>query len=122
MSEKAKKFDSGKIDLSYIEPAMVRAIAEAMEFGAKKYGRHNYRKGGFTNMRLVASLLRHLMSYLEGEDDDQESGLPHLSHAAANIQMLIVLTKDGTLIDDRYRSKGEDDNLAEISEVWDNIR
>lgn len=98
----AKKFDSDKLDYTLVQPAMVKAISESMGFGAKKYGRDNYRLGGFSNMRLTASLLRHVFAYIGGEDNDPESGLPHLSHMAANVQMLVTLTDDGTLKDERF--------------------
>jgi len=82
---------------------MKKAIGDAMSFGAVKYGRYNYLCGGFTISRLLASAFRHLDAFQGGEDLDPESGLSHLAHAAANIQMLLDTIETGTIEDDRYK-------------------
>jgi hypothetical protein len=58
-------------------------IARVMTFGANKYGDNNWRAGrGLGITRVLAAALRHAISYAEGEENDPESGLPHLAHAA----------------------------------------
>ena len=89
-TEGADKFDTGKPDLSLIDPSLVNAAARALGFGAKKYGRNNYKKGMDIN-RLYASLLRHTFARISGELVDKESGLDHLDHMAANIQLLTYM-------------------------------
>lgn len=102
---KATKNDKGKVDLSLLSPIMKEGVARAMQFGAEKYSRHNYLNGGFTSGRLLASLMRHIDAYVRGEDLDPESGLHHLFHAGANIQMLVDNMHEGTLEDNRYHYK-----------------
>lgn len=73
-----------------------------MRFGADKYGRFNY-KGGIAHTRLVDAAMRHLIAYASGEDIDPESGLPHVDHAAASINMLRGNQRLHPELDDRYK-------------------
>lgn len=98
--QQAKKFDGGKIDLSYVSINMKKAVAEALQYGASKYGRMNY-YGGLSTNRLVAALERHLELWKNKEEIDSESGLSHLSHMAATIQMILDTTAMGTIDDQR---------------------
>jgi len=71
-----------------------------LAFGAKKYGRNNYKKG-FKLTRLLDAALRHLMARARGEEKDPESGLDHLDHFCACICMIAQNYEDGVLEDDR---------------------
>lgn len=95
------KHDSGKPDYSLLTRPMVESLIRAMMYGEGKYGRGNFRSG-FTNTRLVAAAMRHLMAYLDGEDLDPESGVSHLGHAQAAIAMLLDNVATGTSTDGRY--------------------
>lgn len=91
----AKKNDMDKPDLTLIPRVALWEEAKAMMYGAKLYGRHNYRLGGGLDWhRLSAAALRHLTSWNDGEDTDPESGLSHLAHARANLGMLMQLIDD----------------------------
>ena len=96
------KHDSGKPDLSLVPRVLIEEAAKALMFGEAKYGRYNFRKG-FDSHRLVAAALRHLLAYQDGEDNDSESNLTHLAHAAACIGMILQCDKDGTLKDTRFK-------------------
>ena len=74
--------------------------ARALEYGAKKYDRNNYKKG-MDWTRVCDAALRHITAWAEGEDVDQESGLNHIAHAQACLAMLsyYITNKVGT--DDR---------------------
>lgn len=88
--EGAVKHDADKPDPTLVPPKAVLAIARAMGFGAKKYGRDNYRQAPrLERNRLLASAFRHLLADLDGEALDPESGLPHVNHAMASLAMLI---------------------------------
>ena len=78
--------------------------AQALGFGANKYGRHNFR-GGIDHSRLIAAALRHLNQYNNGQDLDSESGLSHLSHAAASLNMLMWMVANRPELDDRYKKE-----------------
>lgn len=103
----AVKHDSNKCDWSLMPFEAVEEINKALEFGAKKYSAHNWKEGGgFRYTRILNSLLRHIFSYIRGEDRDPESGLSHLAHAGCNIIFLLYY--------ERYKSKyNNDDRVKE---------
>ena len=88
-----KKYDQGKPDLSLLPRELLEETARAFEFGAKKYGRSNYKKGMDWH-RVTASAMRHLVAFGNGEDMDSESGLSHLAHLGACVGMLLYYTKN----------------------------
>jgi hypothetical protein len=88
------KHDNGKPDLSLLPFKALEDVARVMMFGAKKYGRDNW-KLGFDEQRLVSAALRHLGAHTEGVELDEESGQSHLAHAACNLLFLIWLKKNG---------------------------
>lgn len=96
----AIKYDVDKPRVDLLPPFALLEAAKALEFGAKKYGEHNWRKG-LNWSRCIGSLLRHIYAFMSGEDNDQESGLPHLSHAMCNIMFLIEYTRSKPELDDR---------------------
>jgi len=104
--EQSKKYDSGKapLDLIPLEPLLM--IADVLQFGVDKYGRNNWRMNNVPEFsRLYASILRHLMSWNEGEDLDKESGMSHLAHAATQLMFLIYHSIHSPSKDNRF-SKG----------------
>jgi hypothetical protein len=88
------------LDLLTLE--FITGTAQALGFGAAKYHRHNF-KGGIEHSRLIAACLRHLNQYNAGQDTDDESGLSHLSHAAASLNMLMWMVANRPELDDRYK-------------------
>lgn len=82
------KADKGKLELSLVNPQLVKAVAEVRMYGTEKYGdSENWRK--VEPKRYVDALYRHLLAYIEGNEVDEESGLSHLSHMACNISFLL---------------------------------
>lgn len=69
--------------------------------GALKYGRANFRAIGVRSTIYVDACRRHLNAWIEGEDLDPDSGLPHLSHALACLAILVDAQAAGKLNDDR---------------------
>jgi hypothetical protein len=90
-SDKAKRFNEGKVDYTLIPINAQRAEARVWMLGEKKYGRYNWQKlwGSDTVPVVMGCLLRHAYAILEGEDYDKESGQPHAAHIRANAAMLI---------------------------------
>ncbi len=85
MSEKGKKDDVGKPMMSCVDPNFVFGLAEALTFGAHKYGRHNWKLKGVNEYRRTDAMLRHIYKAMNGEHIDEESGLDHRILAATNI-------------------------------------
>lgn len=103
MSEvKGTKFDTDKAKLHMIPEEALLGMAQAFMYGAKKYDRFNYRKG-LNYTQLTDSLQRHLLAFLNGEDLDPESGLPHTFHLLANAAMIEFMRARRPEMDDRYK-------------------
>ena len=94
--------------LHLVPPALKIHVAEAMNYGAfragpdhKGYGPYNWRE---TKVRLtvyIAACMRHLESFLDGEDFAKDSGVHHAAHCAAGCGIILDAMEQGTLIDDR---------------------
>ena len=98
--KKGIKFDSEKPPLSILTKESLIAEARAFEYGAKKYNRNNY-KLGMDWSRIIDATLRHLISFNNKEDFDDESKLNHLWHAKACLAMLIYYYENKVGKDDR---------------------
>ena len=117
-TEVGMKHDGKKVDLSllvYLPMPALHHIAQAFEFGAKKYSADNWR-GGISYRRVGAAALRHIFSWLRGEDTDPESGLSHLAHAGACVLFALTYTQTKPEFDDRIRCH---DDLVAPSEPWE---
>jgi hypothetical protein len=79
---------TSKPTLELIPPDVLWAIGEIFEYGAKKYGRHNWERG-IEMEYLVGSLLRHLTRMRMGEELDNESHLRHSAHMACVACMIL---------------------------------
>lgn len=103
--EIAIKFDQGKRDWSLLPYDSVEEVVKVLEFGAKKYARDNWKQGeGFKYSRSFNALMRHMLAFMGGEDNDPETGISHLAHAMCNLMFMqhFVLNKDTyTECDDR---------------------
>lgn len=104
------KNDSGKPSISLIPKDAIWGMAQALTFGAKKYGRHNFRNG-IAFSRLADAAERHLTAWMEGEIVDSESGLSHLDHALASLAMLKFMDVNRQDMDDRWLNPIHGHNL-----------
>lgn len=95
--KEAIKHDKEKPDFTQIPQLALTEVAKVFTAGGNKYGTFNYSEG-MEYRRYVAAGLRHINSWLKGEDLD-EIGTNHLANAAAN--MLMVL-------DNQLTNKGVD--------------
>lgn len=99
-----KKFDADKARFDLIPPEIEEAIAQVLTFGAAKYGERNWELGMAWG-RPYAALRRHMNAWWAGENNDHETGMSHLWHAAACIAFLTAFEARGVGTDDR--PKGE---------------
>lgn len=79
-------------------------ILEAVVFGhgADKYGgAYNWRVKPVRASIYLSAAMRHLAQWLDGQNDDSESGISHLAHARACLAILIDAQTTNCLIDDR---------------------
>jgi hypothetical protein len=57
-------------------------VARVLAFGAAKYAENNWQQVPHGRWRYLGASLRHIFAALDGRKNDEESGLPHLAHAA----------------------------------------
>lgn len=70
-------------------PSALRAMAQAMESGAEKYGAYNWRENEVREDVYISAALRHIAAYQDGERADPDSGAHPLGHAMASLAILI---------------------------------
>ena len=91
----------GKGDLSKkphhagIDPYFMRELAKVFRYGANKHGKNNFRQmTAEAAQEIRDSVSRHFNDgFLCGEELDNESGLSHLAHMAANVMFLYRLCR-----------------------------
>lgn len=89
---KGLKYDEGKPDYTLVNKELMDGIAQVMMFGASKYGRDNYRLFTKDDIgRFEAAALRHMFQHTSGELLDSQSGLPHIDHVGACLNILAYL-------------------------------
>lgn len=91
--DQAAKADAGKLRLTLVPRAIIRAIASIRMYGVQKYP-----STGEDGWKLVKkeryrdAMYRHMLAYLDDPHGrDKESGLPHLWHLACNVAFLCEL-------------------------------
>lgn len=90
-----RKDDHGKTRWDLLPLQGIEQVARVSGYGAGKYGEDNWRAVSGWRRRYVAAAFRHLYAHCTrgglagGLPLDEESGLPHLAHAA--ISLLFVL-------------------------------
>lgn len=107
------KHDQGKAPISLIPSVAILGMAQVFAFGAKKYGKHNFRKG-MDHTRVLDAAVRHLLAVMNGEDTDPESGHPHWAHALCSIAMYAYFKTAGVGADDRYKPESDNEEKQNV--------
>ncbi len=102
-----QKFDQEKIKWHLLPPELMEGVAMVLMHGAEKYGYRNW-ETGMDYSRPFSACMRHLWAWWMGEDNDKETGMPHLWHACSNICFLMTYTKRKTGRDDRPNTKQDE--------------
>lgn len=106
VSTRGTKHDEQKLRFDLLPPDAEEILAAIFTMGAGKYGDRNWEEG-IEYGRLYAAARRHLSQFWKGEDLDEESGLPHVAHAAWNCLALLQFHLCGyTHLDDRSKMNG----------------
>jgi hypothetical protein len=94
-------YGAAKSPLGLIPPPAEVAVAEVFGLGATKYGAYNWRETRVEAMPYAHAMKRHLASWLDGENQDHESGQSHLAHVAACAMILLDAYAIGKIDDNR---------------------
>lgn len=89
-----RKFDQGKPDFTLLPWDAVEQVVRVLDYGAKKYARDNWRYVDDAQNRYMAAVFRHLSTYMQGEEQDPETGINHLAHACCSLLFVLALTGD----------------------------
>lgn len=81
------RYNTGKVALDLVPLSSLEDCARVFDYGRNKYAAWNWAKGMDWSIP-YACALRHLSAWFRGEDNDPESGLPHLGHVMCNLVML----------------------------------
>ena len=100
--QQSLRYNTGKPPLHLIAGAWQYEVAQVMGYGASKYARDNWRKGGPWTENL-GSVLRHINQFQTGEDTDAESGRHHLAHALCGLFFVLEWSLQSKGTDDRYK-------------------
>ena len=98
------RFNEGKPKWSLVPQSSLIPMVRVLEFGANKYGEHNWVKG-LSIRETCESLKRHLDAFMEGEDIDSDSGLSHIGHIQCNALFLSWMMENRKDLDDRINFK-----------------
>lgn len=105
-STEGKRFNQGKPPLELVPETTVFAIAKVLEAGAKKYEKHNWRKGISISTQL-GCLKRHLSKFESPhmQDFDEETKLHEMMMVACNVAMILETLVSRPELDDRFGAK-----------------
>ncbi len=115
----AIKHDANKPSIGLLPREALVAEAQVLDFGAEKYGTYNWKQGMLWS-RLSDAALRHILAWIDGEDNDPETGLSHLAHARASLGFLIHYADRNIGTDDRYSPPSNAPRRTGGSDVVDN--
>ena len=87
------KLDATKPRWSLLPSGTIAQVIAVLEFGARKYAVNGWIDVPDAKTRYYDAAMRHLDAWHRGEVNDEESGLPHLAHAACCL--LFVMWFDG---------------------------
>lgn len=82
-ADKALRFNEGKPRWTLVHFMSMTPLVSVLEYGAKKYAPYNWKKP-MSRSDILDSLQRHMAKLIDGEENDEESGLPHIGHVMAN--------------------------------------
>lgn len=88
----------------------LKEVAEHYGVGAKKYEKHNMRKG-YEWSKSFDAAMRHLTQFWAGEDRDEETGSKHLAAVVFHALTLMEFMETHREYDDRYKPEGKITNL-----------
>jgi len=97
----ALRYNNGKRKWSLVDYKSMESLVDVLEFGAQKYAPWNWTKG-MSVTEITESLQRHLYDFLNGIDEDPETGLSQIGHMQCNLMFLAYMLREKPEFDDRF--------------------
>lgn len=110
---------AGKPTLSAVPPVALLALGAAMQDGANKYGKFNWRTTAVTASVFYDALHRHLLDWYNGEDFASDSKIHHLAHLMAGCAIILDATAAGVFKDDRDKTYPKSVS-RDCADIWKN--
>lgn len=88
------RFNQGKLRWGLVHFKSIEPLVRVLEFGARKYDDHNWKKG-LNKREILESMQRHIAALMDGEINDPESGLPHIGHIMCNAMFYQYMADNG---------------------------
>lgn len=102
------RYNKGKPEMSQLDHRFIMELADLLTVSEKKYGKHNWALGQKYSTA-YDSCMRHLHSFMGGQDFDSESQKNHLIHATANLMIMWTSWKQqNNSLDDRFFIKDKE--------------
>lgn len=79
----ALRYNEGKPKWSLVHFKSLEPLVRVLMYGADKYALDNWKKG-LPKKEILDSMQRHMAALIDGQDTDEESGLPHIGHIMCN--------------------------------------
>lgn len=98
-----------RVDLIPSKPLIGAGMV--LGYGARKYKPNNWRLG-LAWSDTIASAMRHLLAFMDGEDIDPENSLPHIDEALCQVLFQSEYFHTHTGVDDRWASMSEEEKEA----------
>lgn len=106
-------------------PALYKAALVHLQ-GALKYGHFNWRIEPVSVSTYMDAAMRHMEAWVNGEENAPDTGLHHLAHAVANLNIIMDAQEYDTMIDDRSDATFDMDafykrlepQVAKVYEDW----
>ena len=89
MTRKGHKADRDKARWDLLPWDAAGQVVEVLTFGARKYAPDNWKRVPEPQDRYFAAAMRHIVAWRNGQQDDPETGLPHLAHATCCLMFLL---------------------------------
>ena len=107
----------GKPTVSCVPPIGFFAMGAAMQDGANKYGRYNWRTTEVTASVFFDAQLRHLLYWYCGEDHAQDSKIHHQGHLQAGGAIIMDAELYGIFKDDRDKTQDPEELLKKMMAI-----
>ena len=111
-----------KVPMSLVPAASIAYQSLGHLEGHLKYGKTNWREAGIKFTIYIDAMLRHIQKLTDGQWEDPETKVPHLSSILACAGIIVDAYESGKLIDDRPKQAPSAATIDRLSEVVKHLR